>query len=555
MILVAAKRRSLVRLLASAVLLASVLLLSALLLPSGDWVSGHGRISTSSHTEKGSGAWVPQALMHAAGLVGSNVSNGVTVHMENVVASSEQHSEMKVVEPARRDSRGVIADIGRNRRRRPMGRQYSTETELAKVSAVWGSEGATYAWPRSVMLYAQCRHPGKVAVCRKPRKQFLVLLWDERYWSFANDHPFSVRPPSDGLLHFGCCDGVDMVYTTDRTKLAVADIVDFHPRYNKHMPKRGHPHQVFMMSSAEPPYLVGFRPLLMKDVNLLRSFSRSSDIQQSLTEPGECFCKKYVQPLKVPFEKRHRVRVSALISNCIYHGAVARKKLLQYLMSTIEVHSMGGCFHNHAMPTGQSVNIVLGQYLFNFAVENSICLDYITEKFHRALIAGTVPIVLTLDNMPGYEFVAPTEHSYVDLSRYTSIQDAVRFINDSSSSAQAYYRHHSYRGEPINSTLLSHTFRTRLCAANEDDLSEWCNIVKRMETRKGREQILQKTYANYYRETIPRQCASRGSMARHVPNTGADGRLLCWVAVAIVLLGSLTCLACRANTVDQNNED
>ncbi|XP_065179716.1 alpha-(1,3)-fucosyltransferase 11-like [Sycon ciliatum] len=420
----------------------------------------------------------------------------------------------------------------RVQRNKPSVGQYSNETELAKVSQVWGEDGAAYAWPRSVRIYSQCRHPGEVRICSKPRKQFVILLWDEEFWNTRSALPFVIHPPKDGLLHFGCCDGMDMVYTADKAMLSTADIVDFHPKYRQPMPMRGHKHQAFMMSSGEPPYVAAKYSVPMEEINLLRTFSRSSDIAQSLTHPGECFCEKFLQPLKVPYRERQRVPVSVLVSNCKSYGG--RSQLLQYLMSKVEVHSMGRCFHNHAMPPGQDTDTVLEKYLFNFAAENAVCVDYITEKFHRALKVGTVPIVLSQDHMPGYEFVAPTEDSYVDLSRYASIDEAAEFIRMTSSSEEAYHRHHTYRGKMANSTVLSHTFRTKLCAEKEDDLGEWCDIASRMETPKGREQVLQKTYFNY-RDTIARQCASRDSMARNVPSMGI-GLLHCAV-VALLGLG------------------
>lgn len=36
----------------------------------------------------------------------------------------------------------------------------------------------------------------------------------------------------------------------------------------------------------------------------------------------------------------------------------------------------------------------VGHYKFTIAIENSVCIDYITEKLWRPLIVGSVPIYL-----------------------------------------------------------------------------------------------------------------------------------------------------------------
>jgi len=37
---------------------------------------------------------------------------------------------------------------------------------------------------------------------------------------------------------------------------------------------------------------------------------------------------------------------------------------------------------------------VYGKYKFYLSLENSMCVDYVTEKFFRPLAAGAVPIVM-----------------------------------------------------------------------------------------------------------------------------------------------------------------
>eukprot|EP00117_Sycon_ciliatum_P027033 scpid79626/ scgid1529/ Alpha-(1,3)-fucosyltransferase B; Galactoside 3-L-fucosyltransferase len=384
--------------------------------------------------------------------------------------------------------------------------------QLVQISKVWGQYGLVFSWPHTVKnTMPTCRHPGMVQICQNPRKRLIILYWN----AVAGEYNFTMFPPSDGLLHFGCCDGIDMIYTTDRKMFAVADIIEFAaPELPDPLPSKGHKYQLFMATSTEAPYVASRKNNVarLSGINLLRSYAWISDIRHSFTQPGECYCKQYVKPLKIPHGQRHVVPVSALVSNCWTFGG--RHELLKYMMKKIAVHSMGGCLHNHKLPANARAS--LENYLYNFAVENAICMDYISEKFHRALSLGTVPIVLTQGQMPGYEFVAPTNSSYVDLSRFRTLDDAIAFISDTAASPEKYAQHHSYRGELITSPVLSAKFKHHVCKQTEDNLDQWCQLAKAMETRRGREQLLQKTYGQYD-STSNRQCASEGSMSTLVP--------------------------------------
>ncbi|XP_065196490.1 alpha-(1,3)-fucosyltransferase 10-like [Sycon ciliatum] len=384
--------------------------------------------------------------------------------------------------------------------------------QLVQISKVWGQHGLGHAWPHTVHNgMPTCQHPGMVQICPNPRTRLIILYWS----AVVGDNNFTLFPPSDGLLHFGCCDGIDMIYTMDRKMLAVADIVEFAgPELPDPLPSKGHKYQLFMATSTEAQYATAriHNVARMSGINLLRSYAWISDIRHSFTQPGECYCKQYVKPLKIPHGQRHVVPVSALVSNCWTFGG--RHELLKYMMKKIAVHSMGGCLHNHKLPANARAS--LENYLYNFAVENAICMDYITEKFQRALSLGTVPIVLTQDQMPGYEFVAPTNSSYVDLSRFRTLDDAIMFIRDAAASKEKYAQHHSYRGKSITSPVLSAKFKRHVCKQSEDNLDQWCRLARTMQTRRGREQLLQKTY-DQYNSTSDRQCAERGSMLKLVP--------------------------------------
>ncbi|KAB7494954.1 Alpha-(1,3)-fucosyltransferase 5 [Armadillidium nasatum] len=64
------------------------------------------------------------------------------------------------------------------------------------------------------------------------------------------------------------------------------------------------------------------------------------------------------------------------------------------------------------------------KYKFYLSYENSLCTDYITEKFFRALNYYIVPVVLGSGN---YDFVAPP-HSFIDVRDFRSELELAKYL-------------------------------------------------------------------------------------------------------------------------------
>jgi len=56
-------------------------------------------------------------------------------------------------------------------------------------------------------------------------------------------------------------------------------------------------------------------------------------------------------------------------------------------------------------------------YKFYLSFENSICPDYVTEKFYNALLFSTVPVVY---GGADYEAVGAPPNSYIDVRNFNS---------------------------------------------------------------------------------------------------------------------------------------
>ena len=57
-------------------------------------------------------------------------------------------------------------------------------------------------------------------------------------------------------------------------------------------------------------------------------------------------------------------------------------------------------------------------FQFYLAFENSLCADYITEKFFKVLEYNVIPVVLNGVNMTKF---AP-KHSYIDIKDFDSVK-------------------------------------------------------------------------------------------------------------------------------------
>ncbi len=89
--------------------------------------------------------------------------------------------------------------------------------------------------------------------------------------------------------------------------------------------------------------------------------------------------------------------VAAIISNC--NDNSGRLKYIAELKKYIKVDIYGKCGKNcpdlHNDDTGKSCKQVISkEYKFYLSFENSLCTDYITEKFHDILMNNIIPVVM-----------------------------------------------------------------------------------------------------------------------------------------------------------------
>lgn len=130
-----------------------------------------------------------------------------------------------------------------------------------------------------------------------------------------------------------------------------------------------------------------------------------------------------------------------------------RDNIVKMLQNHVSVDSYGTCVHNKDLPDHLSNPVngmdhkdffrLVGTYKFSLAMENALCDDYITEKFWRPLIAGSVPVVLGSSKIKDF---APSNKSIIDIMDFNSIADLVSYLRYLDSNDTAYSEYLSFKG-------------------------------------------------------------------------------------------------------------
>ncbi len=189
------------------------------------------------------------------------------------------------------------------------------------------------------------------------------------------------------------------------------------------------------------------------------------NLDASFPEPATYFdVRKHLvdmlSPPKFEFEqKTDDAPIVWVVSNC--HAYNARERYLGKLMEIIKIDSYGGCLRNKFTHTNERMqgNIELfSKYKFVIAIENSNCVDYVTEKLVHAVASGSIPIVAGAQNMPDYLKFLP-KNSYINIYDYKSQVDLAKHINTISANKTLYesyipFKRHKYTSDELNKMNL-----------------------------------------------------------------------------------------------------
>jgi len=205
---------------------------------------------------------------------------------------------------------------------------------------------------------------------------------------FGNDF-FGHPPNTESLRHIEGCS-----FTTDRRVIARAAAVVFHIPSLQTLPKaRKYPHQLWVAWSMESevhyPQLAD--RAFMQNFDLAMTYQRSADIWCPYLPSAAALERALANPIPA---KTADAPAVMLQTSAIDHSG--RNRLAMELMTQMKIDSYGR-FLNNRQPEipdrGQETKLsLIAPYKFCLAFENSIAVDYVTEKFFDPFLAGTVPV-------------------------------------------------------------------------------------------------------------------------------------------------------------------
>jgi alpha-1,3-fucosyltransferase len=137
---------------------------------------------------------------------------------------------------------------------------------------------------------------------------------------------------------------------------------------------------------------------------------------------------------------------AAVISNC--GGSSDRLNYIKKLQQFIKVDVFGRCGLIKECPNkykngqpGECKSILGHEYKFYFAFENSICTDYITEKFFYIIRHNIIPVVLGGGN---YEYYVP-KSGFINVFDFSSAQSLATYLLYLDSNRTAYNEYFKWK--------------------------------------------------------------------------------------------------------------
>lgn len=259
--------------------------------------------------------------------------------------------------------------------------------------------------------------------------------------------PYFTGPPRlDGLPP-------EAEWSTDRERLSEADIVVFHlPNWRpRRLPfkRRGQLYVAWSLES-EVNYPALSDPAFMARFDIEMSYRQRAEVW---TPYLPLFAKwDALQAAPLP-EKPEAAPLCMFISAPAPHSD--RADYAAQLFRYMRIDSYGRLLHSRDLgipDTGGTARWKTQQrYRFSFAFENSIAVDYVTEKFFDPLMFGTVPVYRGAPNVAEF---AP-EHSYIDVNAFDGPKALAQYLNHLSVSPDDYARYFEWRRKPLPPHLVS----------------------------------------------------------------------------------------------------
>jgi hypothetical protein len=149
-----------------------------------------------------------------------------------------------------------------------------------------------------------------------------------------------------------------------------------------------------------------------------------------------------------------------------------RAEYVRELMSYIKVDCYGRALRNRqlAEDRGRESKLeTLARYHFDLAFENSICEDYVSEKFFEPLVAGCVPVYR---GAPNIEEFAPGDHCYINAADFHGPRELAEYLLDLAKNPAEYEAFFAWKDRPFRQSFLK-----KIEIAERDPLRRLCELL------------------------------------------------------------------------------
>ena len=243
------------------------------------------------------------------------------------------------------------------------------------------------------------------------------------------------------------------------------------PRFKR----KAHQRYIFL-TQEPPPSMPTFIASVGNYFNWTMTYKLNSDIQllYGRIEPGPTAPKTTEETLyligktRLPSAKNYAANktspVAWIVSHCYTYSS--RETYANELSKYIPVDIYGkcgksiNCNRNQItwFPDPECYDMMEAKYKFYLSFENSICSDYVTEKFFEILSHDIIPVVYGGAN---YSHIAP-HHSYINALDFTSPEELAQYLklldsNDTLYNEYFWWKDH-YRVEVGIDQMARHGF-------------------------------------------------------------------------------------------------
>lgn len=140
-------------------------------------------------------------------------------------------------------------------------------------------------------------------------------------------------------------------------------------------------------------------------------------------------------------QAQHKTKTAAwFVSHCNAYSK--RDELTQKLQEYIDVDIYGKCgtlqCEKHSTKCDEMLNTT---YRFYFAFENTLCLDYVTEKVYDAMKNFVIPVIYSGAQLS--QFLPP--QSYINVESFETVEDLANFLKFLSKRPEEYIKYFWWR--------------------------------------------------------------------------------------------------------------